>query len=324
MRSLENLLISSESVQDRVFLGHVLFLLYARGRWSDGLHIESLVVDDPPWGYIYITGNTKSSKSSTTVAKKTTFLPLTAVANGLVHRSWYRVWLDARAAAGLVFGPGTASMPSLLRNGDFGSEALPSSAATLWLREALVLGGSSVESVAGVSTHSLKSTMLSWLAKRGIDTATRQLLGYHSQGLSLSMLHYSRDALSGPLRVLGGLLHEIRSELFFPDLGRSGYLANELAPPETRKPEPVPDDSARDLVALQASQAAEAESSSEGDSTSSSSDSNTSLDERAAGARPGAGRGPAKVATATLYRHRRLNTLHKAKSADEADGLACG
>eukprot|EP00971_Amphidinium_carterae_P275405 5464603-Amphidinium_carterae.1 len=51
-----------------------------------------------------------------------------------------------------------------------------------------------------IKSHSLKVTLLSWLAKAGADVSVRRILGYHIDPADKSALTYSRDAMSGPLR----------------------------------------------------------------------------------------------------------------------------
>eukprot|EP00971_Amphidinium_carterae_P262875 5215025-Amphidinium_carterae.1 len=53
-----------------------------------------------------------------------------------------------------------------------------------------------------VKTHSLKVTLLSWLAKFACPHDDQSLLGYHVLRDRRSALTYSRDALAGPLRFL--------------------------------------------------------------------------------------------------------------------------
>ena len=65
-------------------------------------------------------------------------------------------------------------------------------------------------------SHSLKCTMLSYLAKRGIDMADRLLLGYHTSPFTMG-LTYSRDRMARPLQILN-------CGKFQPDQTRSGRL----------------------------------------------------------------------------------------------------
>ncbi len=71
-------------------------------------------------------------------------------------------------------------------------------------------------------THSCKATLLSWLAKSGAREEARKLFGGHVLAKDLAMTSYSRDSLSGPLRVVADLLHSVRSGEFDPDADRSG------------------------------------------------------------------------------------------------------
>ena len=66
-----------------------------------------------------------------------------------------------------------------------------------------------------ITSHSCKSTLLSYLAKFGCGIATREILGGHVSHLK-SVLTYSRDGLAGPLRELEQVLENIRAGKFFP------------------------------------------------------------------------------------------------------------
>ena len=98
-----------------------------------------------------------------------------------------------------------------------------------WLRSLL-----KIESVARdrVATHSCKATLLAMSAKYGIDYDSRRFLGYHSEGKDRSLLTYSRDAMSAPLRKLISMIMAIKNKQFYPDASRSGYFVpdQELPP----------------------------------------------------------------------------------------------
>ena len=81
-----------------------------------------------------------------------------------------------------------------------------------------------VEVGEGFGTHSMKATLLSWAAKRGLPPDVRTALGYHVQVGQDSTLTYSRDALARPLRKLEAMLSEVRLGTFDPDVSRSGRL----------------------------------------------------------------------------------------------------
>ena len=64
------------------------------------------------------------------------------------------------------------------------------------------------EDISEVSSHSLKATVLSWMAKAGSDPHHRTILGHHSSQRG-SLEVYSRDMLSAPLRTLRDVLRQI-------------------------------------------------------------------------------------------------------------------
>ena len=103
-----------------------------------------------------------------------------------------------------------------------GKHALDSEEAGRWLRALLELNDHGV-SERKVTSHSLKCTMLSFLAKRGVDMPDRLLLGYHTSPFTMG-LTYSRDGMARPLQILGEMLSEIREGTYMPDCTRSGRL----------------------------------------------------------------------------------------------------
>ena len=228
MDHLQNMLMQEGDLADRVFSGHCLFVAYGRCRWSDAQWPTEVTTDLGVDGHGYIQANTRKSKTSSSIQKKLRFLPLTAPTLGISWEKWHEKWIKCREEAGLTFTKDKPMMPGVLINGNFGSEPLQASEASKWLREILVRGGLSPEEVAGVSSHSLKATCLSWAAKFGLDPSTRRTLGYHIQPGSASLLHYSRDELSTPLRKLAEVLSAIRSGAFDPDSTRSGYFPGEM------------------------------------------------------------------------------------------------
>ena len=233
--SLETLVRDAPEIQDRVMAGQCLFNIYGRCRWSDIQCIEKIIEDIQEDGSGFIEGHTFYTKTSNTIEKRRTFLPLTAVTDGLVNNMWYRDWMKARTEANLP--PPTvdvAFMPAVDTQGKFCTVPLSPSLASQWLRDLLILSGHNKREVEGVSSHSLKSTCLSWTAKAGVAREHRQILGYHMVAGSQSVLHYSRDEQAEPLRQLAAVLLNVRLGNFDPDSTRSGYW--KLKPAEDPKP----------------------------------------------------------------------------------------
>jgi hypothetical protein len=235
---LESIMTTSIDNLDKCFIGHSLFCLYARARWSDALYFKSIVVDNHEDGSGFIQCDTLVSKTSSTLIKKRRFLPLTAILRGVSSDTWAYEWLDARKACSLPEPDGKQpNIRTVLKNGLFGSTPLNSSDASKWLRDVLIMTGSPRSDVINISTHSLKATTLSWCAKAGVSEERRRLLGYHTQPGSIALLHYSRDALAGPLRDLESVVDSIRQKIFFPDATRSGYFVPEQTGRQLRVPQ---------------------------------------------------------------------------------------
>lgn len=102
------------------------------------------------------------------------------------------------------FGCG-AVLPSPNREGKWSQRSVTSDEASRWLVELLEPHTGDLEDV---SSHSLKATTLSWLAKAGSDPHHRTILGHHSSGKgSLEVLqrqafsaltHPGRDVAADP------------------------------------------------------------------------------------------------------------------------------
>ncbi|CAE6970985.1 unnamed protein product [Symbiodinium sp. CCMP2592] len=103
--------------------------------------------------------------------------------------------------------------------------ALDTDEATAWLRLLLQVEDGDTR----IASKSMKATMISWAAKRGVDPLTLQRLGYHAAG-GMDLV-YSRDAQAPLLLVVERLLKEVRDGSFRPDDTRSGRLVTERAQP---------------------------------------------------------------------------------------------
>jgi hypothetical protein len=226
---LENMVVSDDAheydLPDRVMAGHALYTLFARARWTDSLFPTKWNLDEDEEGGGFYQADTLISKTSTTAEKKTRFLPLTGPLKGIASNTWFQTWQELRVQANLPMPNGRSPiMCSVRLDGSFSSNKLSTTDAGAWLRDLLRIGEFTDEQITGISSHSLKSTTLSWCAKYGLDLEVRQALGYHVTAASTSAAHYSRDELAGPLRKLEEVLQAIRDGLFQPDQTRSGYM----------------------------------------------------------------------------------------------------
>lgn len=210
---------------DRYAAGAFLFALFGRCRWSDlknvsHFFLDTSVVEGRTIGYIEFA--TFSHKTAAQVARHGLPLPLVAPIWGLTRPCWALEWHRLAKEVDLGFdehfeGP---VLPAPDKTGNWNKRSVTASEATKWLGELLKQGGSNSEAV---TSHSLKCTVLSWLAKAGTDPHHRLVLGHHSTQKG-SLETYSRDMLAAPLRTMEDVLRRIRVGALHPDMTRSGHI----------------------------------------------------------------------------------------------------
>ena len=219
---LHSILESARDVWDRMFCGAVLFVVYSRARWSDAQHSSSLTFDRDGDTVCFVEAVTGLHKTMRALQHRHQFLPLVAPSVGITEQNWGELWEMVRKELKINFEDGFPLMPAPLENGEPGKRALDSEEAGRWLRALLEIGDRET-SGRKVSSHSLKSTMLSYLAKRGVSMPDRLMLGYHTLPFTMG-LTYSRDGMARPLQILEEMLSEIRGGTYLPDCTRSGRL----------------------------------------------------------------------------------------------------
>jgi hypothetical protein len=91
---MEEFVCSNHDPADRCFIGHCLLCLYTRSRWEDLQH-----ACEPKPDYVdgegYFELSSLVTKTSTTVAKKTTFLPMVCPVPGITSCPWLDVFLGS-------------------------------------------------------------------------------------------------------------------------------------------------------------------------------------------------------------------------------------
>ena len=253
---------------DRYAAGAFLFAVFGRCRWSDLRQVSHFFLDvntveNKTIGYLEFA--TFSHKTAAQVAKHGMPLPLVAPIWGLTNPCWALEWYKLAKTVGLDFDSSFkgAILPAPDKTGHWNKRSVSASEATKWLIELLKQGGFNFEDV---TSHSLKCTVLSWLAKAGAEPHHRLVLGHHSAQKG-SLETYSRDMLAAPLRALEDVLRSIRVGALHPDMTRSGHI-QEPTKPDCAEPEQDQADS-------------HSSSSSSGGSSSSSSSDSSSDDEGA-------------------------------------------
>ena len=219
---------SATNAVDKVFAGHMLHLLYSRSRWSDLTEVGHLYID-PCSRFLEL--DTRSHKGAKTAELKSRLLPLVAPTRGVVNVDWVSQYMEARKAVDLQV-PKDVFMPMLpapldISCGGWSERPLSSEEGAAFLRRAL---NAPKTDERRISSHSLKSTLLSWTCKFGLSDTTRAVLARHMSTVSTATAVYSRDLLSPVLRELDGMLEAIRCGAFLPDNSRSGMLTPGFVP----------------------------------------------------------------------------------------------
>ena len=214
-------------IWDKAMAGMLLFCTYARSRWSDAQHGESLLEDRDFEGTLcHVEISSSVHKTARALHLRHMFLPLAAPATGVSQDNWGEQWLEVRKVLGIEDFSTYPLMPAPSKHLTPTKRPLSTSEAKHWIAHLL---GSRVSSSAKLTSHSCKCTCLSFLAKRGANFEDRLMLGYHSNKMRVG-LTYSRDSVARPLALLAHVLKEIRMGIFEPDNSRSGRLKSGAIP----------------------------------------------------------------------------------------------
>ena len=215
---------SSEALNRRVIASHLLLMAYGRCRNSDLVHVSDVMHDTAGGSALsgssgYMQVSTRHHKSARSAASKTWLLPIVVSGEGVGAVPWLDMWIACRKQAGL---PVSGTIDGALLPAPVGSgwavRPVTCSETGELLRMLL-----SVED-GSVSSHSLKSTCLSWAAKAGMPRESRRLLGRHADAVQSADSFYSRDLIIGPLRELQCVIRWVREGLFHPDNNRAEYF----------------------------------------------------------------------------------------------------
>ena len=215
VQRLHEILQSSSCLTDRLGAGVMLVCIYGRARWSDLRYIHHVILEEGRNGFLTL--YTSEHKTSPVGARREQYLPLVVPWLGVTHDEWVRTFMDVYVEAGLnIFKvPLGPLLPAPRLGGGFGARPLSTPEAAAWLR-LLLHGTPSCENIR------LKSTLLVWSAKAGLEKEVRAVLGHHASALEGSEVVYSRHLQTRALRKLNMLLHRVRIGL--------GLEENPLAP----------------------------------------------------------------------------------------------
>jgi hypothetical protein len=231
LQRLHEVLESASCLNDRLGAGVMLVCVYGRARWSDLRFIHHVTIEEGRNGFLTLF--TTEHKTSSVGAKREQYLPLVIPWMGVTHHEWVAIFLEVYKQAGLDINrvPLGPLMPAPRLGGGFSARPLSTPEAATWLR--LLLHGT--PSFDSFRAHSLKTTLLVWAAKAGLDKEVRAVLGHHASALEGSEVVYSRHLQTRALRKLNMLLHRVRIGL---GLEEDPLVPNPFATPCIRTPAP--------------------------------------------------------------------------------------
>eukprot|EP00435_Cladocopium_sp_Y103_P035983 s1997_g9.t1 len=239
LKKLHSVVDDGADLWDAAFAGAALLCCYCRGRWGDLMRSETAFLDfDENWKPSFLETRTGRHKTMSSQMHRHQYLPMVAPVQGVNGGDWATPWIKVRETLGLRFPPDGLIMPAPDKHGEATQRPLESGECGKWLRR-LLEGEDATGAISDrrVSSHSLKCTMLSYAAKRGLSVPDRLMFGYHSSNFHMALV-YSRDGAAASLLLLETLIDEIVKGKFRPDSTRSGRLVDEPAvQSEPQKPE---------------------------------------------------------------------------------------
>ena len=194
LQRLHQVVDEAPDIWDAIFAGAALLCCYCRGRWGDLMRSETAFLDvDDNKQPAYLETRTGRHKTMSSQMHRHQFLPMVAPVKGVHGCDWATPWMNHRTSMGLAFPPEGLIMPAPDKNGEPTQRPLESGECGKWLRRLLNVEESTTDGPGRrISSHSLKCTMLSFAAKRGLSVPDRLMLGYHSSQMHMALV-YSRD-----------------------------------------------------------------------------------------------------------------------------------
>ena len=213
----------------KIIAGHLLFCLGASSRFADSLHLDSLIISkDPASGLTLLEADTGRYKTGNTNERRTRLLPLLSLGQFFGVSPWSEPWINLRSKYKLPTSPALPAFSEVTN--EWLSRPMSTGEASLYLKEMLNGSGFDREAVQQLGCHSLKCTLLSWLAMGSYaGISDRRLAGHHLDANNVSPVTYSRDELTRVLAIEQRMIRDIRRKIFKPDQPRVQRLADLVA-----------------------------------------------------------------------------------------------
>ena len=224
---MERFLQTSHDDRLRTIVGFMLFCIYSCSRFGDaaGGDPKQLLFQEAASSDLTLVEIGLSKYKTATGERKAILLPLIALCCGLDEVSWEMAWRSARKASG------ADSMGHLMSADSQFAEVwldrrMTTAEGSYWVKDVLVMLGMDATSANAYSSHSLKSTCLSWVSKAGnMSLQERLWLGHHETEEGKMAVTYARDALVAAIIKLRLVVEAIKKGMFDPDLPRAERIA---------------------------------------------------------------------------------------------------
>ena len=226
---LERVALSAPYDHWKVIAGHLLFCLGASSRFADSVHLDSLIISsDPKSGLTLVEADSAKYKTGNSNERRTRLLPLSSLGKFFATESWAEEWIRMRVKFNL---PSSPSLPAWSEvSSCWLQRPMSTGEAALYLKEFLIGSGFDAQDILKLGCHSLKCTILSWLAKGSYASlADRRIAGHHMDPGSVSAITYSRDELTRIMAIEQRMVKDIRRKTFQPDQSRVQRLADLVA-----------------------------------------------------------------------------------------------
>ena len=226
---LERLVLNPSCPTLGIMAGFFLFCVMNCCRFSDAQAASQLDLDVTD-GLVVLHSGTYQRKTATSADKRTTLLPLVCLGNVFDMDSWATSWILLMDTAGWPEDRGHMLPAYSEYSGKWLPRKMTSGEGTLWLRECLAAAEIDIyETEKLPTTHSCKTTLLSWLAKSGkFDLSERQIMGHHLDRPSVSALTYGRQNFIPVLTKVAVVLGRIKDKTFLPDAQASRLVRDAL------------------------------------------------------------------------------------------------
>ena len=213
----------------KVIAGHLLFCLGASSRFADSVHLDSLILSsDSKSGLTLVEADSAKYKTGNSNERRTRLLPLSSLGKFFATESWAEEWMRMRVKFSL---PSSPSLPAWSEvSSCWLQRPMSTGEAALYLKEFLIGSGFDMQDIVKLGCHSLKCTILSWLAKGSYASISDQrIAGHHMDPGSVSAITYSRDELTRIMAIEQKMVKDIRRKTFQPDQSRVQRLADLVA-----------------------------------------------------------------------------------------------